>query len=184
MVQIFIQLALRINRGDRMGKSPLSDGFAIDHSHNPVDRHLCRNARPVEGPHKRLRQGQTAGLYHDMIGLIFPGQKLFHCWDEVIGDRATDAAIGQLHHVFFAAGFITAALQYIAIHAKIAKLIDDQGDPAALCILQHMADEGGFTRAKKAGNDCCGDFRDHVSIPCDRAWSALRRIDVSQKGRF
>ena len=55
MVQIFIQLALRINRGDRMGKSSLSDGFAIDHSHNPVDRHLCRNARPVEGPHKRLR---------------------------------------------------------------------------------------------------------------------------------
>ena len=167
-----------------MGKSPFSYGLSIDHRYNPIDRHLCRDAWPVEGPHKRLRQGQPAGLNHNMVGSIFSSQKLFHCGYEIIGDRAADAAIGQLHHIFLTAGFITAALQYVAIHAKIAKLIDDQGDSTALCILQHMADECGFARAKKAGDDGCGDFRDHVSIPCDRAWSALRRLDVSQKGRF
>ena len=166
-----------------MGKSAFCHGLAIDHSHNPIDRHLCRDAWPVEGAHKRLRQRQPAGLNHDMVGLVFPGQKLFHCGDEVIGDRAADAAIGQLHHIFFAAGFIPTAFQDITIDTQIAKLIDDQGYPATLCILQHMTNEGCFARAKKASDDSCRDFHNHVSIPCDRARSALRRIDVSQKGR-
>ena len=45
-----------------------------------------------------------------------------------------------------------------AVDAQLAELVDDYGNAPALGVVQHMAQQGGFTRAKKAGNDGDGGF--------------------------
>ena len=77
---------------------------------------------------------------------------------EIIGHRATDAAIGQFNHVVFGTSFDAATVNDAPIHAKIAKFVNDQRNPLAVGIFQHVADHGGFARTKKTGNHSCGNF--------------------------
>ena len=66
-----------------------------------------------------------------MVGRTAAGEELFHGGDEVVGDSAADAAIGELDHVLGAAGLLTAIGKDLAIDADIAELIDDERQPLA-----------------------------------------------------
>jgi hypothetical protein len=48
--------------------------------------------------------------------------------------------------------------QQVPINPHFPKLIHQNGNPAALGILQQMAQQGGFARAQKAGNNGNGNF--------------------------
>ena len=50
------------------------------------------------------------------------------------------------------------------IDAEIAELVDDERDPLALGVLQHMADEGRLAGAEKAGHDCCWNLGRHGGL--------------------
>ena len=97
-----------------------------------------------------------------MIGGVFAVEQFFHCRDEVIRDGAADAAVGELHHIVFGAGFIAAAFEDIAVHAEIAKFVDNERDAFAVSVLQHVADQGCFACAEETGDDCGWDFCGHV----------------------
>ena len=55
-----------------------------------------------------------------------------HGGDEVLGDGAADAAVGELDHVLVAAGLVAAAGEDLLVDAEIAELVDDQRDALAL----------------------------------------------------
>ncbi|EQB01886.1 hypothetical protein L485_09640 [Sphingobium baderi LL03] len=82
-----------------------------------------------------------------MFGRAGPVEQLLHGRKKVVGDGAADAAIGQLYNVIFRAGLLVAAAQQLAIDSDIAELVDDQRQPAALRILEKVADERGLARA-------------------------------------
>ena len=51
---------------------------------------------------------------------------------------------------------IPAAFENFAVDADVAELVDDDGEPAALCIRQHMADQRGLAGAEETGDDGAG----------------------------
>ncbi len=172
MIKVLVHLALCIHGGDVMGKPPLTHRLAVHHGDHAVHRHLRRDFRPVESAHQRLRQGKARGFDHDMVDLALALQKLLHRRDEILGHGAADTAVGKLHHILFGAGLVAAALEDIAIHAQIAELVDDQGDAPPARVLQHMADQCGFARAKKAGDNGCGNFLGHGGLHQCEIWQA------------
>ena len=147
-----------------MGKAAFGHGLAIHNGHNAVHGHAGRNLGPVEGTHQWLRQGQTGGFDHDVIGRIFAVEQLFHGRHEVIGHGAADAAIGELHHVFLGAAFDAAALEDATIDAEITEFVDDQRDALAVGVLQHVPDQGCLAGTKKAGDHGGGDFCGHWRV--------------------
>ena len=48
---------------------------------------------------------------------------------EIVGDRAAQAAIGQLDDVVVGASRVAAAEQQLAVDAELAELVDDDGEP-------------------------------------------------------
>ena len=73
--------------------------------------------------------------------------------DELVGDRAAQAAVRKLDNVLLRAGRIPAALENLAVDADIAELVDDDGEFSPLRVRQHVANERGLARAQKAGDD-------------------------------
>ncbi len=59
-------------------------------------------------------------------------EQLLHGRDEIVGDGAADAAIGEFDDVVLGAGLRAAALQHVAVDAEIAEFVDDQRDPRAV----------------------------------------------------
>ena len=86
-------------------------------------------------------------------GRLFALEQLRHRRDEIVGDGAADAAIGELDDVVLAAGFGAAALQHVAVDAEIAELVDDERDALAAGILQEVADHRRLAGAEEAGDD-------------------------------
>ena len=87
--------------------------------------------------------------------------------NELVRDRAAQAAIGKLDDILLGAGGVAARLENLAVDADIAELVDDHREAAALRVLDHMADERGFAGAQKAGDDGAGNPRErsvHRSI--------------------
>ncbi len=85
-------------------------------------------------------------------------EKSFDRGQEIVGDGAADAAIGEFDDSFLAAGKIATAIQHFRIDADIAKFVDDEGEAAAVGIFHEVANKGRLPRAKKAGDDRCRDF--------------------------
>ena len=162
VVQRFIRFPSGLNRYWVRREQTVGHSAAINHRHNTIDRHARTESRPINRFDQGLRQGQTAGFDHDMLGRIVPVEQGFHSRDKVVGNRAAQAAVGQLHDVIVAAAFDPAAAQDLTVHAHVAKLVDDQRNATAAGVLQPMADEAGFASAQKAGHDGNGNLLCHV----------------------
>lgn len=88
-----------------------------------------------------------------MVRTIFALEQLGHGRDEIIGNRAADAAIGKLNDIVFRAGFCAAALQHVAVDAEIAELVDDERNALAIGVLQQIADHRRLAGTEEAGDD-------------------------------
>ena len=164
MIEPFIRLALRIELVMIMGETAGGNCGAVDHGDHAVNGHLRLDARPVEGRHQRLRQGQAGRLDDDVIGTVLARQQLLHGRNEVVGHRAADAAIVEFDDVVLAAYLVAAALEHVAIHPEIAEFVDDQRNPLALGIGQHVPDQRGLAGAKKAGDHGGGNLGSYHGI--------------------
>ena len=83
-----------------------------------------------------MRQGEAGGLDHDRIERDVARQQLVHGRDEIVGDGAADAAIGQLDNVPRRAGTGGAFLDQAAVEAGIAEFVDNHGNAAAVGLRQ------------------------------------------------
>ena len=93
-----------------------------------------------------------------MIGPVRTGKQGLHRRQEIIGNRAADAAIGKLDNILLGAVLVATGFQNIAIDPQIAEFIDDKGKFPPTRRLQQMANKARLTGTKKAGDDGCGDF--------------------------
>jgi hypothetical protein len=96
-----------------------------------------------------------------VVWCVFAGEEFFHGWNKVIGHGAANAAVGEFHHIVFGAGFIAAAFEDISVNTKIAKLIDDQRNAPATCVLQQVPNECGFSSTKEARHNSRRNFLSH-----------------------
>ena len=124
------------------------------------DMNAAADRRPVKGLQQRARQSQTTGFNHDAVQLIGTLQQLFHRRQEIILNRAAEAAVVE---------FNQAALQLllraeattpdqITIQADAAELIHHHRQPLAAGGEQ-MAPHRGF-----AGPETSGDHRHRQTL--------------------
>src|SRR5690606_8004756 len=106
----------------------------------------------------RLRQGKPGGLDDDVVGRLGPVQQSGDRRQEVVGDGAADAAVGQLDDVVVGAALVAAAADQLAVDAEVAELVDDEGEPAAAGILAHVPDQAGLAGPEEAGDDGRGNL--------------------------
>src|SRR6185312_12272811 len=108
---------------------------------------------PVEGLHQRLRQREAGGLDDDVLGRIGSVQQRRERRQEIVGDRAADAAIGELEDATLVALFEAAAADELAIDAEIAELVDDESEPPRSGLRDQAADQAGLAGTEEAGDD-------------------------------
>ena len=86
-------------------------------------------------------------------------QDLVERGHELVGDGAAETAIGELDDILLGAGGVAAAFENLAIDADIAELVDDDGEPPPVGVLEHMTDQRRLAGAEEAGDDGAGDAR-------------------------
>ena len=153
-----VGVGLPVDRADILGKEPGSDSGSVRHCDDAVDRDARADRRPFEGLDQRFGQRQPGGFDQDMIGLRVERQNSFQRRDEIIGDRAADAAIGEFHHLHRRAAWVAAIGDEVAVEADITELVDDDGDPPPAGMRQHMAHERRLSGTEEAGDDGDGNL--------------------------
>ncbi len=159
MIERRVGRALRIDRVLVFGEPAFRHRAAVDHGHDAVHGHALADCRPVERADQRLRQRKAGCLDDDVVDAPVLVEDRGHRGQEIIGNRAADAAIGEFDDVVLAAGLVAAALEDVAIDAEVAELVDDQRDAPPIGIGEQVADECRLARAKKAGDHRCRDLR-------------------------
>ena len=115
---------------------------------------LAKDLVREKGLNNRAGVGHAGALDHQTVKVDFPAiaaveqveQRVF----QLVGTGAADAAVGQ--------GFDLrgAVANQLIVNGDFAKFIFDNGDFKAVLFVKNMAQQGGFTRAKKTGQqgDC------------------------------
>ncbi len=118
-----------------------------------------------------------------MFGPLRERQQPFDRRQEIIGDGAADAAIGELDDaLLLVARGVAAGLQDVAIDADVAELIDDQREAAAAGVGEKMTDQRRLPRAEEAGDD--GRRNLGETGHADSAMAAPGPLALVSPGRF
>jgi hypothetical protein len=64
----------------------------------------------MEGLNQWFGQSKTGRFDNDVIDLRLECENLIECWDELVSNRAAQAAIGKLNNVLLTAVLVAAAL--------------------------------------------------------------------------
>ena len=144
-----------------VGEATLGDGRGVDDRDDPVDGEPRAQFRPVEGLDERLRQSEAGGLDDDVVGPRLARQQRRHRGGEIVGDRAADAAVGELDDRLARAGRIGAALEQVAVDADVAEFVDDEREAPAAGVGEQVTDQRRLAGAEKAGDDGDGGLGEH-----------------------
>ncbi len=159
-----------------VGETAFGDGRRIDHGDDAVDGKARADRGPIEGLDQGLRQRKAGGLDEDVLGRVGAVDQRLHGRHEILGDRAAQAAVGQLDDILFRACVDAATAQQFTIDADAAELVDDKREPLAAHGLKHMPHQRRFTGPEKAGDDGGGDA-------CGRAHSAASLSGAACAGK-
>lgn len=107
-----------------------------------------------EGLNNRAGVGHAGALNHQPVKInvaaIAAVEQVEQCVFQLVGAGTADAAVGQ--------GFDLrgAVANQLIVNGNFAKFVFDNGDFKAVLFVKNMAQQGGFTRAKKTGQqgDC------------------------------
>ena len=150
------------NRSRVGAKRAGGDRGGVDDGDDAIDGDAVAHARPGEGADERLRQGEARGLDDDVVGRRVAGEEHLHRRQELVGDRAADAAIGELDDLIGPAVAVAAIGEQRAVEAHVAELVDDDGDAPAAGAGDQVADERRLAGAEEAGDDGGGDAGGHA----------------------
>ncbi len=151
------------NRVRIVGEAAGRDGGGVDHRDHAIDGGARAHLGPGEGLHQRLGQGEARRLDNDVVGRFGPVEQRGDRRQEVVGDGAADATVGQLDDIVGLAAGNGAALDDAAIDAQVAELVDDQRDPAPVGTFQQVADHARLSGAQEPGHDGRGNAFHGVS---------------------
>ena len=161
VVQVRIKLALGVDLVREGGEGAGGHRRAVDHGDHRVDGAGAADFRPLEGLHQGLGQGQARGFDEDMVEVAATGHQFAHHRKELFLHGAAQAAVRQFIHAavgFFLGATDRALLEDLTVNAQLAEFVDDHRNATALGVVEHVAQQGGFARAEKAGNDSDGKF--------------------------
>ena len=90
-----------------------------------------------------------------MLGRRIEGQQRLDRRQEIVGDGAADAAVGEFDdgEPSGPQALDAAAAQHVAVDADVAELVDDERQPPTLRRFQHVADQRRLARPEEAGDD-------------------------------
>ena len=91
--------------------------------------------------------GQTCGFDHQVIDRFGALQNSVDGLEQFAVDRATDAAVAQLHHV------VAGGHDEVVVDTDLAKFVDQHSRFEALLIVENVVEQGGFACPQKAGQD-------------------------------
>jgi predicted Kef-type K+ transport protein len=74
-----------------------------------------------------------------------------HFAQQVLAQRAADAAVGHFDQLFFHAVEFVAAPDELRVDVHLAHVVHDDGDAAPFAVVQHVVQQGRLARAQKAG---------------------------------
>ena len=140
----------------------------VDHGHHRVEPGVVGQAAavlelPLEGRRHRHRLGDAGGLDQDRVEPPVRGQ-LGDAGQQILAQRAADAAVGQLDQPLLGAVEPSLAGDQRGVDVDLAHVVDDHRDPPALPVGEHVVEQRGLARAEKAGQH--GDR----NRPADRHW--------------
>ena len=98
-------------RGDArriVGEAAFRDRGGVHDRDDAVDREPGPELGPVEGLDERLRQREARRLDDDVVGLRIAREQRRDGGRELVGDRAADAAVGELDDRLARTGFVGA----------------------------------------------------------------------------
>ena len=92
-----------------------------------------------------------------MVGRIGPVEQRGDGRQEIIGDGAADAAVGEFDDVILFAARYGATLDDASVDTEVAKLVDNERNTLAPGILQQVPDQACLAGTEEAGDDGGGD---------------------------
>ena len=104
-----------------------------------------------EGHGHRQGIGQTGGFDDDVIERLRAFNHPFHRLHQLVVDRAADATVAQLHHVFIGGD------DQIVVDADFTELIHQHRGLHPLLIAQDVIQQRGFSRSEEAAENGDGD---------------------------
>ena len=147
-----------------VGEAAGGDGGGVDDGEDAIDGDAVADAGPVEGFKEGLGEGQAGGLDDEVGGGVFAVEKGLEGGEELVGDGAAEAAVGEFHDVGLLAGGDAAAFQEGGVYALCAEFVDYKGQTAIAGVLHKVLEEGGFAGAQEAGDDGGGDHWDRPGL--------------------
>ena len=161
VVERVVGLALRLHRGGVRREEPRRVGGRVEHRHHAVHRHPGAHARPAEGLDERLGEREPRGLDHDVIRWRVAAEQALDGGQEVVGDGAADAAVGELEDGVLLAAFDPASLDDLRIHADIPELVDHEREAPAPRMAEQVADHARLACAEESGDHGGGNAGAH-----------------------
>ena len=139
--------------GQKIGRTVVIEKIGgIHHRHHRIQLRDIRQAAAVlvteiEGGGHGKRLGDAGGFNQQIIEATLFGERT-DLGQEVVAQRATDAAIGHFHQLFLGAGKIGAAIPHQRrIDIDFAHIVDDQRHAQAIAIGEDVVEKGGLASA-------------------------------------
>ena len=128
----------------------------VHHGHHRVEpRQVVQAAALLVGEGERLGDRQRfgdAGAFDDQtIETTLPCERR-HLLQQILAQRAANAAVGHLDEFFL--GSVegrTAAFEERGVDVHLAHVVDDEGDPAVLAVVEQMVEQRGLSGSEEAG---------------------------------
>ena len=152
----------------------MQDVGRIDDCHHGVEARDVAEAHAtlvtkIEGCRDRQRLGDARRFDQQVVELPLLGQAA-HFIEQIVAQRAADAAVGHLDERLVGSREIGAAIAHqIGVDVHLAHVVDDYRDLPALAIVQHMIEQ-----RRLAGPQKSGQHSDRQ--PAIRARSASRQV--------
>ena len=129
----------------------------IDHRHHGVEACHIRQAvaglvAEIEGRGNRQRLGDAGAFDQQIVKAPLLGQ-LAHALQQVVAQRAADAAIGHLDQLFLGPVQLGAFADQIGVDVHLGHVVDDDRDATSFAIVQDMVQQRGLSGPQKAGKD-------------------------------
>ena len=125
----------------------VAEVFGIDQGNDRIEPGGIAQVAAQEGHRHRQGVSQARGFDHQVVHRFGPLQDPIHRFEQLAIDRAADAAITQLHHVFACGD------DQVVVDADFAEFIHQYGGFETLLVTENVVQQGGFAGTKEAGDD-------------------------------
>ena len=141
---------------ERVGRVELlHEARAVDDGHERVEARDLRQRRAAAVlERERLRDGHglgdAAALDEDVVEALGPRRELGELDEEVLAERAADAAVLERDHLLLGVDERALVDDEVRVDVDLGHVVDDDRDPEARAVLEHVLEQRRLARAEEA----------------------------------